>query len=104
MIDVEKFEKIKKEHPFFSITDLIYMFLQEEIIHLHLPPNQKLNESRIASELAISRTQVRNALDQLLKEFLVEKTGKLYTVASMSKAESLMLCEAELPLRDMRYS
>lgn len=73
MIDAEKFEKIKKEHPFFSITELTYLFLREEIIHLHLPPKQKLNESRIASSLAISRTPVRKALDQLLEEFLVEK-------------------------------
>ena len=50
MIDAEKFEKIKKEHPFFSITELIYLFLREEIIHLHLPPKQKLNESRIANK------------------------------------------------------
>lgn len=96
MIAIEKFEKIKKDHPFFSITDLIYLFLQEEIIHLHLLPNQKLNESRIANELAVSRTPVRKALDQLLDEFLVEKNGKLYTVASMSKTESVMLCEARI--------
>ncbi|WP_326931957.1 GntR family transcriptional regulator [Enterococcus avium] len=98
MIDTEKFEKIKKEHPFFSITELIYLFLREEIIHLHLPPKQKLNESRIASSLAISRTPIRKALDQLLEEFLVEKNGKLYTVSSMSKSESLMLCEARIAI------
>lgn len=98
MIDVEKFKSLKKEHPFFSITELIYLFLQEEIIHLNLPPKQKLNESRIANELAISRTPVRKALDQLLEEFLVEKNGKLYTVAKMSKSESLMLCEARIAI------
>lgn len=73
LINVEKFEVSKREHPFFSITDLVYLFLQEEIIHLHLRPNEKLNESRIANELKISRTPVRKALDKLLEEFLVEK-------------------------------
>ena len=63
-----------------------------------MPPKQKLNESRIASSLAISRTPVRKALDQLLEEFLVEKNGKLYTVSSMSKSESLMLCEARIAI------
>ncbi|MBO0454933.1 GntR family transcriptional regulator [Candidatus Enterococcus murrayae] len=98
MINVEKFEVSKREHPFFSITDLVYLFLQEEIIHLHLRPNEKLNESRIANELKISRTPVRKALDKLLEEFLVEKKGKLYTVASMSKSESLLLCEARIAI------
>lgn len=98
MINVEKFEETKREHPFFSMTDLIYAFLREEIIHLNLRPKQKLNESRIANELKISRTPVRKALDQLMEEFLVEKNGKLYTVASMSKTESLMLCEARIAI------
>ncbi|MBO0412897.1 GntR family transcriptional regulator [Enterococcus hulanensis] len=98
MINVEKFEEIQMDHPFFSITDLIYEFLREEIIHLHLPPRQKLNESRIANELNTSRTPVRKALDRLLDEFLVEKNGKLYTVASMSKAESVKLCEARIAI------
>ena len=98
MVDSQRFETLKKANPFFSITELVYLFLREEIIHLHLSPKQKLNESRIASELGISRTPVRKALDKLLEELLVEKAGKLYAVSSMQKEESMLLCEARIAI------
>ncbi|GCF93622.1 GntR family transcriptional regulator [Enterococcus florum] len=98
MIQIERFRKIEKDHPFYTITERVYLFLREEIIHLHLMPNQKLNESRIAQELGISRTPVRKALDKLFQELLVGKTGKSYTVSSMQKEESMVLCEARIAI------
>ena len=57
-----------KENPFLHLEDIIYQALRMEIIGLRIAPGSKLNESKIAEDLGVSRTPVRNALARLVEE------------------------------------
>jgi DNA-binding GntR family transcriptional regulator len=54
-----------------SLTDRAYKELEELIVTLRLQPGQVLSESGLAKHLAIGRTPVREALQQLAREGLV---------------------------------
>jgi DNA-binding GntR family transcriptional regulator len=53
------------------LSDRAYEVLQERIINLHLPPGQRLNIDRLARELGVSPTPLRDALRRLAEEDLV---------------------------------
>ena len=57
-----------KENPFLHLEDIIYQALRMEIIGLRIAPGSILNESKIAEDLGVSRTPVRNALARLVEE------------------------------------
>lgn len=54
-----------------SLTDRALIQLREGILNLQYPPGEPLVESKIAADLAISRTPVREALRKLEQEGLV---------------------------------
>lgn len=68
--------------------DIAYLELKERIISGDLEPDQNLIEEAIATELNISRTPLREALQRLEKEELVvrQSNGRL-KVASISQKE-----------------
>lgn len=97
MIAKEGFERLKKENPFMPLGELMYHFLYNEIIYLRIPPETKLSESKIASDLMISRTPVKYALSRLIDEQLAgKKDGKTTVVSYMGKKESKELYEARI--------
>lgn len=97
MDNYSTFEQFKKENPFLSLGELVYMFLYNEIIYLRIRPNTKLSESKLAEELKISRTPVNYALNRLTEDHLIEKKeGKSTVVSTMGKQESKMLYEARI--------
>jgi len=62
--------------------------LRQRILRAELAPGSKLNESRLAQELDVSRTPLREALLQLQQEgFLTADPGKGFSVAKLSSRE-----------------
>jgi DNA-binding GntR family transcriptional regulator len=63
-------QKIKHSH--LSLGNQAYQELKRFILERQIPPGGKLNEGDLASALGISRTPVREAINRLEKEGLVE--------------------------------
>lgn len=96
-MNIEDLDKLKEEYPFEQVSKLIYECLKREILEVKLKPNTKLNESKIAAELGISRSPVKNACDALIAEGLVIKEkNKIPMVAPFSTADCLKICEARI--------
>lgn len=52
----------------------IHSYLREQILLLDLPPGSRLREERLAEHFGVSRTPIRQVLDRLEFEGLVEQT------------------------------
>ncbi|MCX8022257.1 MAG: GntR family transcriptional regulator [Syntrophorhabdaceae bacterium] len=55
------------------LREQVYRGLKEKILNGTLPPNKRLIEEKIASEMKTSRTPVREAMQKLEKEGLIRK-------------------------------
>lgn len=96
----EELNKIMLDNPFTPLTDAIYQVLYNDIVRLYKSPGSKLNLSKIADELGVSRTPVRSALDKLVEDRLVNKVdnSKVFVVAHMTKEESNELYESRIAI------
>lgn len=82
------------DNPFLSLWKNVYENLKNEIITIHRLPGEKINEYNIAKELGISRSPVKMAINQLLKDNLLEQQGSKIIVAPMGYDDYLRLCDA----------
>ncbi len=57
-----------------SLKQAIYQQLREQIIFLELKPGEFVNETRLASELGVSRTILREILQRLIADGLLTST------------------------------
>ena len=77
-----------------SRVDNAYDFLLAEITAFRVRTGSPLSENRIASQLGISRTPVREALQRLEKEGLVKRTDNArFTVSQLSPQEANDACD-----------
>lgn len=77
-----------------SRVDDAYEFLLGEITGFRLRSGSQLSENRLATQLGISRTPVREALQRLEKEGLVKRSDNArFTVSQLSKTEVTDACE-----------
>jgi Transcriptional regulators len=98
-MDKSELDRRIAENPFAALSDVIYHALYEDIIFLRITPGMKLNESRIADELGVSRTPVKNALARLAHDrLLLKKGGSISVVSPMAKQESRQLYEARIAI------
>ena len=58
LIDRQTLHKKIEENPFLVLEDVIYHSLRNDIIELQLTPGSKLNESKLAEDLGISRSPI----------------------------------------------
>jgi len=58
------------------LREQVYKNLKASILNEHLPPNKRLIEEKLASEMGTSRTPVREAIQKLEKEGLISKLPK----------------------------
>ncbi|PKN50582.1 MAG: hypothetical protein CVU55_16205 [Deltaproteobacteria bacterium HGW-Deltaproteobacteria-13] len=65
-----------------QLPERIAQYLAEKIIHLEIKPGERIFESKIANELGVSRSPVREALHILNKQFLVELLPRRGAVVS----------------------
>jgi DNA-binding GntR family transcriptional regulator len=71
----------------------LYQRLKAEITSLRLVPGQMLHETELAARHGVSRTPVREALQQLLRDRLLERAGRFYQVIHLGPREVRELCE-----------
>ncbi|MFC2949733.1 GntR family transcriptional regulator [Virgibacillus sediminis] len=77
-----------------SLSDQAYHLLKSEVISGKLQPEQDLPEEKLASELGISRTPLRDALRRLEMDGLVHlRKGRSAKVASFTMEDSLQSME-----------
>lgn len=89
-------EKIRQE-PFTSLWIVIYDYLYHNIITLDIPPGTRITESQFASELKVSRSPIKMALDKLVEDNLVEKSArKGYCVSLITHTDCWNLYEARV--------
>lgn len=97
MLTKAELEQQMQRRPFAALGDLIYERLYEDIIMLRLMPSTRLNESKIAAELGLSRSPVKDAVSRLIAQGLVKKEdGKLPFVSPVDKEECRRLYEARV--------
>jgi DNA-binding GntR family transcriptional regulator len=81
------------------LREFAYERLKDAIRHADVPPGYPLSETRISKVLGISRTPVREALQQLSQEGLVQVIpGRAVTVASRSIPDVLNVVHVRLLL------
>lgn len=83
MKEIEKSEEIIR----LNITDQVYSILKERIKDHSLPAGEHLVERRLARELKVSKTPVREAIAKLEKDGLVIKTGRGMVVRRITRKE-----------------
>lgn len=84
-------EKIKQSG---TLADQAYKIIKKAIINGKLKENELLPEEKLAKNLGISRTPLRDALNRLSVEGLVvQQTGRPARVASFTKEKSLEYLE-----------
>ena len=76
-------KKIKQSE---TLADQAYKMLKQAITNGKLKENEQLPEEKLANNLGISRTPLRDALSRLAAEGLViHQTGRTAVVASFTK-------------------
>jgi DNA-binding GntR family transcriptional regulator len=96
-MNIEDLDKLKKKYPFEQVSKLIFECLKKEILEVKVKPNTKLNESKIATELNVSRSPVRYAINALIDEgLLIKEKNKIPTVAPFSLTDCLQICNARI--------
>jgi DNA-binding GntR family transcriptional regulator len=81
------------------LREFAYERLKDAIRHADVPPGYPLSETRISKILGVSRTPVREALQQLSQEGLVQVIpGRAVTIASRSIRDVLNVVHVRLLL------
>lgn len=63
-----------------KLRNQAYSYIQKKIVNGELPVGQQVSEASLAREIGISRTPVREAIQQLVREGLVEQVPRLGTL------------------------
>jgi DNA-binding GntR family transcriptional regulator len=87
-------KSLRKINQNVSLADQAYNLLKKAIISAELAPEEELPEERLASDLGISRTPLREALRRLAVEgLIVLHKGRPATVATFTIEDSLEYME-----------
>lgn len=86
-------DTLRKQTPFINSTTLVYTYLRNNIVEHRIKPGQRLNQERVAIELNVSRTPVRDAFFILERENYLQKTQQGYKVFEMQGGDYLMLLD-----------
>jgi DNA-binding GntR family transcriptional regulator len=70
-------------------SDAVYLTLREVILAQALPAGKVFTEEDLAGAFGVSRTPVREAVQRLIGEHLLERRGRRLVVSAMSPAEVL---------------
>ena len=73
--------------------------LEDDIVHMHLPPGMRLVEEEVCQRFAVSRSPVRESLQILASYGLVERRpriGMFVTELSVRKLDEVYACRASL--------
>jgi DNA-binding GntR family transcriptional regulator len=85
-----------------SLRELTTNTLRDAILKMHFKPGQRLVERQLCEETGVSRTCVREAIQHLESEGLVERTGNRHLrVAAVSVDEARQIYEVRAALESM---
>jgi DNA-binding GntR family transcriptional regulator len=82
----------------------LHAAMKAEITSLRLPPGTQLQEVALGQRFGVSRTPVREALQRLLRDGLIERFGRFYRVIRLTEDEVRELCELREALECMAVS
>ena len=85
----------------FSLADQVFSRIEKDIIQGKYGRGDILSESEIAESLGVSRTPVREALNRLEQENMVEGTGKGIRVIGLSEKDIITMYKARELLEGM---
>lgn len=72
-----------------NLNEKIYYYLRNKIVNNQLSPGTRIDYNEIAKELGVSKTPVRDALQLLQQDGLVEVKSRSGTYVSQPKAEDI---------------
>ena len=82
-----------------SLGDRVYRILRDEIVFLELPPGAPVREVDVAKRIGVGRTPVREALQRLAMNYLVELLpGRGAFVAPISLPDLVKIAEIRVNL------
>ncbi len=77
------------------LSDQIYEYVLSQIIRVQLAPGERINIAAIASELGVSRTPIRTALEKLADGgHIIRLSDRGYQVTSVSMQDCFNLCDS----------
>ena len=77
-----------------SIRQKVYDFLRNQILSNHIAAGERLVEGRLAGQINVSRTPIREALHKLEMEGLIESIPRVgYRVKELRWEDVEELCE-----------
>ena len=85
-----------------TLRKKVLNYLREKILSGAMSPDERLIETRIAKEIGVSRTPVREALHSLEQERLVKAIPRVgYVVTRMQKEEVEEICEIRVAIEGL---
>jgi DNA-binding GntR family transcriptional regulator len=88
-------QKVKNPRQSGSLTDIAVETIRDNILNLTLPPDSLIDEKLLMERFALSRTPVREALNRLAAEGLVEiRANRGILVQSMNLTEVMRFLDA----------
>jgi DNA-binding GntR family transcriptional regulator len=92
------YEKIAAQRPP-SIREEVFKYIRQKILTGEILPGTKLIEARLAEEIGISRTPIREALHNLEMEKLIKSVPRVgYVVSEITKEEVEDILEIRIAL------
>lgn len=85
-----------KEHRTISIADQIFEQLERDILSGKYARGEQMSELRLASELGVSRTPVREAIRRLEQENILEESGQGVVVVGITREDLMDMYEIRL--------
>lgn len=95
---MSKDTKPSAKGPHSSSSHRAHAQLREQLLRSHFLPGQKINEVSIASDLKISRTPLREALNRLVAEGLLVDRGRGFSVPALEPDIVFDLFEARVEI------
>ncbi len=75
------------EHKTVSLADQVFDHIEKDILSGKYTRGEILTESKLSTELGVSRTPIREALRRLSQEHLIEESGKGSVVIGISEKD-----------------
>jgi GntR family transcriptional regulator, rspAB operon transcriptional repressor len=72
-----------------NLNQKIYFYLRDEIINNHIKPGSRIDYTKLANELGVSKTPVRDALQRLHQDGLIEVQSRSGTFVSTPKEKDV---------------
>lgn len=75
------------EHKTISLADQVFEHIEKDILSGKYSRGEIITESKLSTELGVSRTPIREALRRLSQEHLIEESGKGSIVIGISEKD-----------------